>query len=204
MQYLNAVVHLAPKMQELLRIIAILYIKITNKIYSQASVLAFFFLLLMMTTQNTKRTHVGRLKTHTHTLQHIALQLPFVLVHSGPPLPRAACACLGGTAVSPGEPYPPAQGSGQAVHSAAHGAPQLLTGGQTLNVAAVPQDPARQGQQHQQGSRVHQEIAKVSSADLQRRKDAQQQGRHAQQVHQHRKHQGQLAVGQAVVLGGHC
>lgn len=43
MQYLNAVVHLAPKMQELLRIIAILYIKITNKIYSQASVLAFFF-----------------------------------------------------------------------------------------------------------------------------------------------------------------
>lgn len=49
-------------------------------------------------------------------------------------------------AVSPGQPYPAAQGAGKAVHSSTHSSPQLLFGGQTLNVPTVPHDPACQGQ----------------------------------------------------------
>lgn len=105
--------------------------------------------------------------------------------------------------MSPGDPDPAAKGAGQAVHCVAHGAAQLLPGGQTLDVAAVPHDPAGQRKQHQEGPAVYKQVSKVPSLDLQRSEDAQQQGDHAQQVHEHGKDQGQLAVGQTVVFRCH-
>lgn len=78
-------------------------------------------------------------------------------------------------AMSPGDPqaYPAAQGACKAVHSFAHSSPQLLFGGQTLDIATVPHDPARQGQQHQKGPCVHQQIPKVAALDLEWSKDPQ-------------------------------
>lgn len=49
-------------------------------------------------------------------------------------------------AVSPGDPYSAAQGAGKAVHSSTQSSSQLLSGGQPLNIATVPHDPACQGQ----------------------------------------------------------
>lgn len=106
-------------------------------------------------------------------------------------------------AVSPGDAYPAAQGAGKPVHGITHRSPQLLSGGQTLDVTAVPHHPACQGQEHQKGSWVHQQISKVLALDLQGGKDSQQQGYDPQQVHQHSKHQSQLTVGQAVVFSRH-
>lgn len=110
---------------------------------------------------------------------------------------------LCGATVSPGDPYSATQRAGKAVHSVTHGAPQLLSGGQALNVTAVPHDPASQGEQHQEGPRVHQQVSKIPALDLEWGKDPQQQGYHTQQVHEHSKHKGQLTVGQAIIFRCH-
>lgn len=119
----------------------------------------------------------------------------FSLVRSGRLLRWAA--------VSPGDPDPTAQGPSQAVHGVAHGAAQLLPRGQTLNVAAVPHDPTSQGQQHQEGPAVHEQVAKVPSLDLKWSKDPQKQGDDPQQVHEHGEDERQLTMGQAIIFGSH-
>lgn len=54
-----------------------------------------------------------------------------------------------GSVVSPVDADLAAEVASQSVHSTAN-VSQLLTGGETLNVSAVPQHPAPQGHQHKQ------------------------------------------------------
>lgn len=124
---------------------------------------------------------------------------------SGSPLTGACCPTavleygylhiLCGTAVSPMEPYLTAQGAGETIYSFTHTTPKLFLGCKTFNVATVPDNPAYQGQQHQQNSCVHHQISKVSSLNLQRCKNPSQQTCSTKQIQEDSKHQGQLTVG---------
>lgn len=95
-----------------------------------------------------------------------------------------------------GFPDAAAQGANEAVHGVRFVC-QLIPWYQTLDIPTVPHDPATHRQQHQQSSRIQQQITKVATPDLKRDEDADQKSRHTEKIHKHRKHQDKLTVGQS-------